>query len=108
LYQQVSVGTFLIPAYAKIASCSTWRSLELALAPYKTRLRTNRPSVLVKREKLLDSVIGMFTGEDFINDSKLSGEFLLGYHCQRSALWNKTGIEIDPEDAQSETEGEKE
>jgi CRISPR-associated protein Csd1 len=88
--------------------CSTWRSLELALTPYKTRLRANRPSVLVKREKLLDSVIGMFSGEDFINDSKLSGEFLLGYHCQRSALWNNTGAETEPEDSQSEAEGEEE
>jgi CRISPR-associated protein Csd1 len=24
--------------------------------------------------------------EDYIKDDKLSGEFLLGYHCQRTAL----------------------
>ena len=69
--------------------CSTWRSIELALTPYKTRLRTNRPAVLLERDKLLDAVIGMFKGEDFISDSRLSGEFLLGYHCQRAALWAK-------------------
>jgi len=73
--------------------CSTWRSLELSLIPYKTRLRTNRPSILAKREKLLDAVVGMFGGEDFVRDSKLSGEFLLGYHCQRAALWQK----VDPD-----------
>jgi CRISPR-associated protein Csd1 len=50
----------------------------------------------------------MFAGEDFVNDSKLSGEFLLGYHCQRSALWNKTGAETEPEDSKSEPEGEEE
>jgi CRISPR-associated protein Csd1 len=69
--------------------CSTWRNIELALTPYKTRLRTNRPAVLLERDKLLDAVIGMFSGDDFISDGKLSGEFLLGYHCQRAALWAK-------------------
>jgi CRISPR-associated protein Csd1 len=69
--------------------CSTWRSIELALTPYKTRLRVNRPAVLLERDKLLDAVIGMFSGDDFISNSKLSGEFLLGYHCQRAALWPK-------------------
>lgn len=69
--------------------CSTWRTIELALIPYKTRLRANRPAVLLVRDKLLDAVIGMFNREDFNNDSKLSGEFLLGYHCQRAALWQK-------------------
>ena len=69
--------------------CSTWRSIELALTPYKARLRANRPAVLLERDKLLDTVVGMFSGEDFISDRKLSGEFLLGYHCQRAALWMK-------------------
>lgn len=69
--------------------CSTWRSIELSLTPSKTRLRANRPAVLLERDKLLDAVIGMFSGEDFTNDRKLSGEFLLGYHCQRAALWQK-------------------
>ncbi len=68
---------------------STWRSIELALVPYKTRLRTNRPSILMRRDKLLDSVMSIFSTEDFNSDTKLSGEFLLGYHCQRAALWQK-------------------
>lgn len=69
--------------------CSTWGTIELALKPYETRLRNNRPTVLLERKKLLDAVIGMFRREDFISDGKLSGEFLLGYHCQRAALWTK-------------------
>jgi CRISPR-associated protein Csd1 len=76
--------------------CSTWRNIELALAPYKSRLRANRPGQLVKLEKLLDSVVGMFQGHDFTNDAKLSGEFLLGYHCQRAALWTKQGANPEP------------
>jgi CRISPR-associated protein Csd1 len=87
---------------------STWRNLEGALAPYKARLRTNRPSVLMEREKLLDTVMGMFSREDFVSDSKLSGEFLLGYHCQRAAPWpggRPSGG--GPEKDESATEGEK-
>lgn len=68
---------------------STWRNIEIALGPYRTRLRANRPPILLEREKLLDTVQCMFRPEDFTNDAKLSGEFLLGYHCQRAALWSK-------------------
>jgi CRISPR-associated protein Csd1 len=88
--------------------CSTWRNIELALTPYKTRLRSNRPGVLLKREKLLDSVICMFAQGDFTNDSKLSGEFLLGYHCQRSALWNKGETQVESEHKETDSEGEEE
>jgi len=78
--------------------CSTWRTIELALGPSRTRLRAKRPSVLLEREKLLDAVVGMFSGQDFINDSTLSGEFLLGYHCQRAALWTKKEPAGEPDD----------
>lgn len=66
---------------------STWRTIELALAPYKARL--GRQSIELQR--LISEVTAMFTPEDYMNDKKLSGEFLLGYHCQREALRkNKT------------------
>lgn len=88
--------------------CSTWRSIELALTPYKTRLRTNRPVVLLERDKLLDTVVGMFRGEDFTSDGKLSGEFLLGYHCQRAALWRKEKTDVESQDRdESKSEGEQ-
>jgi len=77
--------------------CSTWRNIETALVPYKARLRTNRPAVLLEREKLLDVVFKQFKAEDFVSDSKLSGEFLLGYHCQRERLWAKEGLSGEPE-----------
>jgi len=32
----------------------------------------------------------MFEPDDYINDKKLSGEFLLGYYCQRDALRKKS------------------
>jgi len=68
---------------------STWRSIELALTPYKARLRANRPALSVKFDKALDFVTGMFRPEDYTADARLTGEFLLGYHCQRAALWAK-------------------
>jgi CRISPR-associated protein Csd1 len=65
---------------------STWRTIELALVPYKTRLRASRGGYLFKMDGLLDDVVGAFSGDDFTQDGPLSGEFLLGYHCQRQAL----------------------
>jgi CRISPR-associated protein Csd1 len=68
---------------------STWRNIELALAPYKSRLRASRAGFLWNMEKLLDQILGEFSSsheEAFTNDQRLSGEFLLGYHCQRQAL----------------------
>jgi CRISPR-associated protein Csd1 len=62
---------------------STWRTIELSLAPYKARL--GRQSH--KRQALIDEVHTMFDPpEDYTSDKKLSGEFLLGYHCQREDL----------------------
>jgi CRISPR-associated protein Csd1 len=65
---------------------STWPIIERQLGPYKSRLRARRPAFLHEMEKLLDDVVGSFAGDDFLKDGKLSGEFLLGYHCQRQAL----------------------
>ncbi len=65
---------------------STWRTIELSLAPYKTRLRSRSTGFLVNMEKLTDEIISAFSGQDFMSEAWLSGEFLLGYHCQRQAL----------------------
>jgi len=64
---------------------TTWRTIELALGPYKARLGGKS----LKRQRLISEVTAMFAPDDFISDKKLSGEFLLGYHCQREALWNQ-------------------
>lgn len=65
---------------------STWRTIELALTPAKSRLRAKRAGFLHEMEKLHDEVVSSFVGDDFLDDSKLSGEFILGYHCQRQIL----------------------
>jgi CRISPR-associated protein Csd1 len=66
--------------------CSTWRTIYLALAPYKSRLRAKYPGLLYQWEALLDEINCAFDPEEFISEGKLSGEFLLGFHCQRLAL----------------------
>ncbi|MDP1645741.1 MAG: type I-C CRISPR-associated protein Cas8c/Csd1 [Thiobacillus sp.] len=65
---------------------STWRIIEPALKPYISRLRAKRAGFMYEMDKLLDEIIPRFVGNDFLDDSKLSGEFLLGYHCQRQIL----------------------
>jgi CRISPR-associated protein Csd1 len=62
---------------------TTWAILEQGLAPYKNRLRSNKPGVLYSLERRMDEVMGLFDPDDFVSDRKLSGEFLLGYHCER-------------------------
>lgn len=63
---------------------STWRTIELALTPYKARLGGKSK----KRQRMIDEVVAAFNENDFVNDRRLSGEFLLGYHSQREFLRN--------------------
>lgn len=82
---------------------STWRNIAMALRPYMARLRAGERSAgfLVKREKLLDELTAAFQSSDFTNDSRLTGEFLLGYHCQRQA-W-RPAASAAPEDVSIQT-----
>lgn len=69
---------------------STWRTIYLSLVPYKSRLSSRSGGFIHNMEKLLEEIITSFEDNDFINDKKLSTEYLLGYYCQRAALWVKT------------------
>ena len=74
---------------------STWKHIELALAPYRARLLGTK--TLKDMDVLFDEIHGLFTADDYTNDAALSGEFLLGYHCQRRDLWakHKTDENVD-------------
>lgn len=65
---------------------STWKTIELSLLPYKARLD---PAIAFYYEKKIESIMALFKADDFINNSKLSGEFLLGYHCQKEDQFKK-------------------
>lgn len=71
---------------------STWRSIWLSLPPYKARLRASEKgcAVLAKCERLFDAINNRFVPSEFTDDSPLTGEFLLGYHCQRAAMIPRT------------------
>lgn len=69
---------------------STWRTIELALAPYRSRLQAGSEKAagfLAKRTRLLDEVMtALDASPDRLSDGALTGEFLLGFHCQRQAF----------------------
>jgi len=68
---------------------STWRNIELGLQPYMQRLQGKRAGFLTNRKKELDTVHAAFLPDDFASEKPLSGEFLLGYHCQKQ-YWRNT------------------
>ena len=78
---------------------STWRTIELSLTPYKARLGGKSK----KRQRMIDEVIASFNGNDFTNDKRLSGEFLLGYHCQREFLRPGNAEDSNSDDESAET-----
>ena len=78
--------------------CSSWRNIELALQPYIQRLKNSRPGFLVNRKKELDAILSSFESNEFTSENPLSGEFLLGFHCQRLSLWQKTEPTTDQDE----------
>ncbi|MCE3045734.1 type I-C CRISPR-associated protein Cas8c/Csd1 [Legionella sp. 16cNR16C] len=74
---------------------TTWRNIELSLRPYIQRLNNSRAGFLINQLKELDEIMNLFENKDFNSDKKLSGEFLLAYHCQRLAFHHKTNAEIN-------------
>ena len=69
---------------------STWLVIFKALQPYIQKLRSKRVAFLNKMQNLLDDVMNKFANtDDFNRDKRLSGEFLLAYHCQRLELKKK-------------------
>lgn len=78
---------------------TTWRTIELALTPYKARLGGKSK----KRQRLIDEVVAAFENGDFTSDKRLSGEFLLGYHCQREFLRNNRTEDLDDSSESVET-----
>lgn len=81
--------------------CSTWRTIELALAPYKARLEHK----VRKYDDELRQIMNLFDPDEFIKDeTPLSGEFLLGFHSQRAELYKKA----DKPDTNIEEESKEE
>ncbi len=81
---------------------STWRTIELRLQPYISRLRSSEKkkvrAFLASRGKTLDEIQCRFSSADFTDDSPLAGEFLLGFHCQRADLYGRHQETEEPSD----------
>lgn len=88
---------------------STWKTIETALVPYKARINSKYPGLLAGYQELLDDIHAKFLYDEYSSDKALSGEFLLGYHCQRKWLREhnrEKGVwvektEIDQDDSDS-------
>jgi len=65
---------------------STWRTIEISLTPYKARINAKTPGLLIGYQELFDQIYCTFQSGDFMSENRLSGEFLLAYHCQRKWL----------------------
>lgn len=67
----------------------TWLTIYKQLEPYIRQLKSSRPSFLVKTNREIDEVMGLFDKDEYMSPKALTGEFLLGFHCQRLALHQK-------------------
>jgi len=66
---------------------STWLTIEKSLGPYQQRLRTRVAPLESAYKNLLDDICNMFSStEQFNSEKRLTGEYLLGFHCQRKWL----------------------
>ncbi len=74
---------------------STWRNIELSLQPSIQRLQGQRAGFLTNRKKEMDQILALFSSDDFTSDKPLSGEFLLGFHCQIQYWRNLDTIKND-------------
>lgn len=78
---------------------STWRTIELALVPYRTRLGAKAANI----QRTMDEIMAAFDPEDFTSDKRLSGEFLLGYHSQKEERRKPHSNQKSDQDDQDET-----
>jgi len=64
---------------------STWRFLYVEkLTPYIAQLKKSRGWF----EGIIQEIMDKFDPEEYNSDKALTGEFLLGYHCQLKAFWD--------------------
>jgi len=63
---------------------TTWKSIDESLRPYRDRLKVSGDAGLLQYwEKEIQQICDLFSHDDFLNDSPLTGEYLLGYYCQK-------------------------
>ena len=74
----------------------TWEKLYDRLTQgYFSRLQVRRPEFLFRMKNLIGEIKCLFLTGDFEKKEKLSGLYLLGYHCQRLELVSNNSQEQD-------------
>jgi len=63
----------------------TWKQIHGLLTPYFMKLGVKAGYY----KSLIGQVESLFTPGDFISNKPLTGEYLLGYYCQRQKMWEK-------------------
>jgi CRISPR-associated protein Csd1 len=87
---------------------STWPLLYAnKLRPYLKYLKQTRPKLYDWYEGIIQDIKSKFEHDEYISDRALSGEFLLGYHCQQKDFWRKRSKE-QPENDESATKSTEE
>lgn len=72
----------------------TWKQIHELLIPYLMRQGDNASYY----KWLIGQVECLFDPEDFVSNKPLTGEYLLGYYCQRQKMWEKKDRPISEED----------
>lgn len=80
----------------------TWKQLHDSLGPYILRL-----GGAYYFKNLVAEVQGLFDPDDFMNDKPLTGEYLLGYYCQRQKLMEKRAPSVTSEDEPVDEDSEE-
>jgi len=85
---------------------STWLVIEKQLSPYIQRLQAKEKTIglAVFFKKEMDNIHTSFEHDDYCSDKPLSGEFLLGFHCQRANWRGNTDIDENEENKNTEEE----
>ncbi len=73
----------------------TWKQIHDALSPYMVKLHGAG-----YYKNLISDVESLFTTEDFISNKSLTGEYLLGFYCQRQKLMEKKDKSATTEDSE--------
>jgi len=82
----------------------TWNQIHSALTPYVVRL-----GGAGYYKNLIAEVNGLFISpEDYTSDKPLTGEYLLGYYCQRQKLWEKAKKDEPSQEVEDDNESEEE
>ena len=76
----------------------TWKQIHELLTPYFMRQGDSASYY----KWLIAQVEDLFTPEDFISNKPLTGEYLLGYYCQRQKMWERKDKLVSEEDDAAE------